>query len=299
MRPEVSGSTDVLVMLGDPVGQVRAPAALNAVFRRFGIDAIMVPAQVPATGVLPFARAVFEAFNVRGLSITIPHKTALVPLLAGMSPAARLAGAVNAVRREPDGALVGDLFDGTGFVGALRHFGIGTADARVLLLGAGGAAAAIASALAMRADGPPREIAVFDPAPGRADALAGRLAGRVPSRVFAVAPAGPEGFDLVVNASPLGLKPDDPAPCDAARLAPHAAVVDILMKNQPTPLVRAARERGLRAHPGYEMLVQQVPQYLEFFGYAEAAHAVRGDLDFIRGLVVPPETVLMTEETTS
>ena len=114
-----------------------------------------------------------------------------------------------------------------------------------------------------------------------------------------MAPADPAQFDLVVNASPLGLRPDDPAPCDAARLAPHAAVVDILMKNQPTALVRAARARGLRAHPGYEMLVQQLPQYLEFFGYAEAAHAVRGDLDFVRGLVVPPDTALMTEETTS
>jgi shikimate dehydrogenase len=288
MPPEVNGKTDVYLMLGDPVDQVRAPAALNAVFRRFGIDAVMVPARVPSSGLAAFVRSVFEASNILGLSITIPHKNAVMEVVDHLGPSARLAGAVNAIRRGPNG-LEGEMLDGTGCVASLRHFGVSTDGARALVLGAGGAAAAIAAALGSRSDGAPAEIALYDPVPGRAQALAARFDGRLASRVFAVASSDPAGFDVVVNASPLGLDPQDPAPCDAARLAPHAAVFDILMKNQPTPLVRAARARGLRAEPGYEMLVQQVHLYLAYFGHVEAARAMREDAAFVRTLVYPAE----------
>jgi shikimate dehydrogenase len=107
--------------------------------------------------------------------------------------------------------------------------------------------------------------------------------------VQAVATSDPAGFDLVVNASPLGMAPGDPLPCDISRLEPHAALVDIVMKNQPTPLVLAARARGLNAQPGFEMLIQQAHLYLDFFGMTQAAAAVRQDATALRERIYPPK----------
>jgi shikimate dehydrogenase len=143
------------------------------------------------------------------------------------------------------------------------------------------------------------ELALYDPVPGKAAGVAARLAGARgqgqggATQVRAAQDNDPAGFDLVIHASPLGLRADDPLPLDVSRMAPHAALVDILMKNQPTPLVRAARARGLHAQPGFEMLIQQAPLYLDFFGYPEAAQAVRQDATFLRELIYP--TVLARE----
>ncbi len=127
--------------------------------------------------------------------------------------------------------------------------------------------------------------------PGKAHLVATRVMAQAPDAalVAAVGSSDPAPFDLVINASPLGLRAEDPLPCDVSRLAPHAAVLDILMKNQPTPLVRAVRARKLVAQPGFEMLIQQAPDYLDFFGYADAAQAVRDDATFIRDYLYPAE----------
>ena len=103
--------------------------------------------------------------------------------------------------------------------------------------------------------------------------------------MVSVASPDPAGYDLVVNATPLGLKAGDPLPFDVARLDERAVVVDILMKNQPTPLLRSCHARGIVAHPGFEMMVQQVPEYLSFFGYDEIAQAVQADPSDVRALV--------------
>ena len=123
--------------------------------------------------------------------------------------------------------------------------------------------------------------------PGRAQALAARIAASAApdTRVNAVDSNDPSGFDMVINASPLGLKAADPLPCDVARMDPHAVLMDILIKNQPTPVVRAARSRGLVAHPGFEMRIQQTALYLDFFGFADAAQQVRTDAGGICGMV--------------
>lgn len=281
--PSISGAADVYLIVGHPVAQVQAPALFNAVFARAGLNAVMVPISIAPEHVAQFVRAAFLAPNVRGLSVTIPHKAALAKAVDQCGPAARRAGAVNAVRRETDGQLTGELFDGQGLRAALDHFGLAYTGRRVLLLGAGGAAAAIASALA-QAPGAAAQVQLFDPQPGKAAALAQRLD---LSMVQAVPHNDPAGFDLVINASPLGLQADDALPCDVQRLEPHAAVMDIVMKNQPTPWVRAARQRGLQAQPGFEMLVQQTAPYLDFFGLPEAARLVREDADFLRRVIYP------------
>lgn len=278
----ISGHTRVFMVVGDPVTQVQAPAIFNRIFQRFGVDAVLVPAQVPAQHFADFATAVMGAGNIDGLWLTIPHKTTLVSRLARMDTCARVAGSVNAVRRNAAGELEGGLFDGSGLVGALHHFGLAPAGRKVLLLGAGGAGAAIAVALL---EAGVSQLGLHDLGE-RAAELASRLQGVGPGQVL-LPGANPEGFDLVVHATPLGLHPDDPLPLDVDRIAPGTAVVDILMKHQATPLLRACAERGLRAHPGFEMLVQQVPDYLQFFGLNDVAEVLRHDLSEVRQHLVP------------
>ena len=286
--PQISGTTAVYLIPGDPVAQVRAPELFNRIFARMGIDAVLVPVRVKPADIAAFVRTAFLADNLRGMFIAIPHKAPLSRMVDICSRAGQAAGAVNAIRRNDDGRLEGGLFDGAGFVGALQWEGIAHAGRRVLVLGAGGGAAAIAAALAGGAP-PAGDIALYDPVPGKAEAIAAQLRAVFDCTAHAVASNDPAGYDLVVNASPLGLQAADPVPCDVSRLDAGAAVVDILMKNQPTPLVRATRQRGLQAVTGFEMLIQQAPHYLEFFGYAEAARAVRADGRFLREMIYPAE----------
>lgn len=283
----LSGTTDVYLIVGHPVAQVQAPALFNAVFARAGLNAVMVPVQIAPGQVLEFVKAAFLAPNIRGLCATIPHKTVLAEWVDDCSPMGRIAGAVNAVRRHPDGRLEGALFDGQGLRAALDYFGMAYASQRVLVLGAGGAAAAIATELACAMPGAAAHVSLFDPVPGKAEAVASRIARHTPAQVLAASSNDPAGFDLVINASPLGLQPDDALPCDVLRMEPHAAVMDIVMKHQPSPWVRAARARGLLAQPGFEMLIQQTVPYLEFFGQHAAAELVRTDATFLREQIYP------------
>lgn len=277
----ISGTTRVFLILGDPVAQVRAPEAFNHLFDKHGVDAVLVPANVPAAEFDGFVTHALKARNIDGLWLAIPHKTAMVDLLDRCDRLGRSAGAVNAARRTADGALEGALFDGVGFTKALAHFGIAIPGRKVLVVGVGGGGVAIATSLAAHGAG---RVALYDSMPGRTESVATKLSREFGIDVVSVATPDPAGFDLVVNATPLGLKAGDPMPFDVARLDPGAAVVDILMKNQPTPLLRACRARGITAHPGFEMMVQQVPEYLSFFGFDAIAKAVQADPSDVRAL---------------
>lgn len=287
--PQITGRTDMYVIIGDPVEQVRAPETFNRLFALLGINAVLVPMQVAPENLASFVKTIFQVGNVKGLWVTIPHKTPLLPLLDTCSNLAQTAGAVNAVRRNADGRLEGGLFDGEGFVAGLTHDRIAYAGKKALILGAGGAASAIAVSLALRGSDACAEIALYDPMPGKAQELADRIAQATSVKVYAAESNDPAGFDLVINGSPLGLKTTDPLPCDVRRLADGAAFADILMKNQPTPVVRAVRARGLVAQPGFEMMIQQTSLYLEFFGFTAAAAVVRQDATFLRALIYPAE----------
>jgi len=286
--PQVDGATDVYLILGFPVEQVLAPETFNPLFARTGMDAVLVPVQVSPDNLQAFVKAAFLAKNIKGMWVTIPHKVPVMDLLHHCSPLGQLAGAVNALRRNADGSLEGGLFDGEGLVSALHHFDMAYANKRVLVLGAGGAAAAIGASLVQaRATGHAAELALFDPTPGRAQQVAERLAQAGTTRVMAVANNDPAGFDLVINASPLGMHDADPLPCDVSRMAAHVPLMDIVMKNYPTPVVRAARACGLHAEPGFEMLIQQAHLYMDFFGFTDIAAALRQDTSRIRQQIYP------------
>ena len=280
----ISGTTRVFFIIGDPVAQVRAPTVFNPLFQRHGIDAVLVPLKLSAQALPGFLAHGLTAHNVGGIWATIPHKAALFDLLNPVDPVARVAGAVNAVRKLDDGRLDGALFDGIGFVKALAHANISIAGRRVLVLGAGGGGQAVAAAIAQ---GGPARLAIHNRTPARALALVQRLQPLIDSRASVASSNHPEGFDLVVNCTSQGLKPEDALPFDPALADEGTAVVDIIMSREPTPLLRKARERGLQAEAGFEMLVQQVPEYLQFFGYDSLAAQLQADLGEARALLAP------------
>ena len=210
-------------------------------------------------------RAFFALENARGALITMPHKVSVLALLDRVSAVAEVAGACNAVRRDADGRLVGDMFDGEGFVRALRRKGFEPRGATALVVGSGGVGSAIAASLA--AAGSSR-IALFDAEPGATEALAERLRAHHPSVTVSTGSNDPAGFDLVVNATPLGMHPGDPLPIDVDRLPPRALAADVILRTEETGFVIAARERGCRVQPGIDMLFEMIPAYLEFFGFA-------------------------------
>jgi shikimate dehydrogenase len=283
-----SGATDVYLLLGDSAEQTLVTEMFNAIFSDAGIDARLVPVLVRPDNLNTLVKTALGAKNIKGIWVSHAHQSAVMAVLDSCRSLGRMANAANAIRRTGDGQLEGALFDGVGFVASLIYFGISYADKRVLILGAGGVAAAIAASLARPEDAVcAAEIAIFDLASAQALEVAQRIALATGTPVFAVASSDPAGFDLVVNASSLGSYPGDPLPCDVTRMEAHACVLDLVTKNQPTALLRTARARGLQAQPGFEMRVQQAQLYLDFFGYTQAASMLRRDASVLRQQLYP------------
>ena len=260
----IRGTTALIAHIGWPTHAFKGPMIYNPHFERAGIDAVVVPMGCRAEHYPAFLRALFTLENIRGALVTMPHKASTVPLLDVRSPAVEIAGACNAVRRDEDGRLVGDLFDGEGFVRGLHRKGCVVAGARTLVVGAGGVGSAIAASLAQAAAG---SIVLFDVRAEAAEGLAGRLRVQHPALEVRTGSDDPQGFDIVVNATPLGMTPGDPMPIDVARIAVSTFVGEVVMASETTPFLRAATERGCRVQVGLDMLFEQIPAYLEFFGF--------------------------------
>ena len=260
----ISGKTTLVAHLGYPTESFKAPLIYNPWFDSKGIDAVVVPMGVKSEDYAAFFRTLVKLTNLRGALITMPHKIATVALLDETSTAVKIAGSCNAVLIRDDGRIVGDMFDGAGFARGLKRKGFDVAGRSCLISGAGGVGSAIAASLA--ADGVGR-MALFDTNPASADALAGRLRQHYPRMEVTTCSNDPSGFDLVVNATPLGMKPDDPLPFDVSRIGRDAFVGEVVMKKEFTPWLEAARAKGCRIQVGTDMLFEQIPAYLEFFGF--------------------------------
>lgn len=263
----ITGKTTLVAHIGYPTESFRAPTIYNPWFEKHGVDAVVVPMGCRADDYPAFFRSLFRLTNIRGALVTMPHKVATVAFLDEASTAVRIAGSCNALLRREDGTLAGDMFDGTGFVRGLARHGVAMRGARCLVVGAGGVGSAIAASLA--AEGV-ASLALHDVVPDVAGALAGRVRTHYPALDVRVAGNDPAGYDIVVNGTPLGMRPDDPLPFDPERLAPSTFVGEVVMKQEITPLLAAARRRGCRYQVGTDMLFEMIPAYLEFFGFGTA-----------------------------
>jgi len=259
----IRGTTGVIAHIGWPTHSFKAPMIYNPYFEEQGIDVVVVPMGCQPAHFGSFLRAVFTLENIRGALITMPHKVSTVDLLDEVSPSVRAAGACNAVRREADGRLVGDMFDGEGFVRGVRRRGVDLQGARVLVVGAGGVGSAIAASLAAAGVG---SISLFDVRADTAEALAGRLRRQYPGLEVRTGSNDPSGHSIVVNATPLGMEPGDPLPLDVSRLSSDTFVGEVVMREAMTAFLQAAADRGCRYQIGTDMLFEQIPAYLEFFG---------------------------------
>jgi shikimate dehydrogenase len=261
----ISGATRVYGIIADPIAHVRTPQALNALMLANGFDGVMVPMHVAPDALAGHLAALRGWCNFGGFIATVPHKSAMVDLCDVVSERARAIGAANAVRREPDGSLVADMLDGDGFVAGLRASSFEPAGLSVYLAGAGGAGNAIAFALA---DAGIARLTIHNRTRSRAEDLVERLARAYPGLAVTIGTDDPTGHDLVVNATSLGLRPDDPLPLDGSRIDAGMIVAEIIMQPEVTPLLALAQAQGCRIQPGLPMLTGQVEAMARFLGMA-------------------------------
>ena len=263
----ISGKTTLIAHIGYPTEAFKAPMIYNPWFDRQGIDAVVVPMGVKPEDYATTLKSVFKFTNIRGALVTMPHKVTTMSLVDEATPTARIAGAANAILLRPDGTLLADQFDGAGFVRGVERKGRKLAGTRVLVSGNGGVGSAIAASLAAVGVA---EMALFDNFEASSNALAGRLREHYPKLVVTTGSNDPAGYDLIVNATPLGMNDDDPLPFDISRISPSTFVGEVVMKQAITPLLAAAQAKGCAFQVGTDMLFEMIPAYLEFFGFGTA-----------------------------
>jgi shikimate dehydrogenase len=260
----ITGKTKLIVHLGFPTESFKAPMIYNPWFEMKGIDVVVVPVGVEPPNYPDLLKTLFRTTNVHGALVTMPHKVTTTKLVDEITTTAKIAGACNAVVRRPDGTLLGDMFDGAGFTRGVERKGKRISGSRALVVGCGGVGSAIAASLAAAGAS---AIGLFDPATTSAEALGDRLLQHYPALEVKTGSKDPAGYDIVVNATPLGMKPGDPLPVDVSRISPDTFVGEVVMKEEYTPFLRAAMDKGCVIQVGTDMLFEQIPAYLEFFGF--------------------------------
>jgi shikimate dehydrogenase len=260
---DVSGKTKLYGIVADPIGQVKAPEMMRKVFEQRGIDGVLMPMHVAPKDLPAFTQALRGIQNFGGMVVTVPHKTTIGVLCDEMTAAARTVGAVNIVRRDPDGRLFGDILDGRGFVAGLRLHGIEPKGKKILLAGAGGAANAIAFALA---EAGATQLAVYNRSADKVRAMFARLGPVYPQIELLLGSRDPQGYDLIVNATSLGMASADQLPLDAHLLKSEQTVAEIIMAPALTPLLAAAQAKGCRIQYGAPMLACQIELMADFMG---------------------------------
>ena len=263
----ISGKTTLIAHLGYPTEGFKAPMIYNPWFEQNGIDAVVMPMGVKTEDYASVLQSLFRLTNIRGALVTMPHKVTTTSLVDEMTPTARIAGACNAILRRPDGTLLGDQFDGEGFTRGVERKGRSLKGARAFVLGSGGVGSAIAASLAAAGVA---DLALFDTNTAAVEALAERLRKHYSQLVVTTGSRDPAGYDVVVNATPLGMNEGDPLPFDIDRISPSTFVGEVVMMSEYTPLLRAAKEKGCTVQVGTDMLFEMIPAYLEVFGFGTA-----------------------------
>lgn len=260
----ITGKTRVYGVIADPIAHVRAPMVFNPLFERRGIDAVMIPVHVRPEDLASAIAGLKAQRNFGGLAITVPHKLELMKLCDEVGKQGRLVGAVNAARFDADRRLIGDNFDGAGFVAGMRGEGYEVSGRSVLQLGAGGAGRAIAFALA---EGGVARLAIANRTRAKAEELAAGVKAAYPGLPVSVSDPDPTGFDIVVNTTSAGLHPEDPLPLDPAHLRGDLLVAEIIMIPERTRLLDLALAKGCRVQYGRHMLDRQIDLIGNFLGF--------------------------------
>jgi shikimate dehydrogenase len=251
MNLELDGASRLHFVIGDPIAQVKSPAGVSEMLQARGHNALCIPGHVAPQDLDVFWAGLKTLKNLDGVIVTVPHKISAVHMVDRLSERAAFLGAVNTLRRTQTG-WEGDMFDGIGHVSALRKAGCVLEGKRAILAGAGGAGSAIGHALVLAGVA---ELAIHEMDDIRREALIARLSSLGMAKVFAGS-ADPTGFDVVVNATPSGMKDGDPLPFDGDKLTPDMFIGEVITKPAVSPLVARARSMGCRAITGVDMFVE-------------------------------------------
>jgi shikimate dehydrogenase len=255
-----TGASRFVFILAHPAGHVSAPRHYSPYFWESGLDWHMVPLDIAPDHLAETIRTLAKSRSVAGFNLTMPHKPAAFALCDTVGPAARFEGVVNTIRIEADGRLVGESFDGGGFMNAAREAGVFDSDRRCVVIGAGGAGRAICHALAAAGA---KSIGILNETSGPVEVLASKLRGQFPDLEISLE----ERFDdagLLVNATSLGLNATDAMPMDPAKLPSDCAVFDIIAGHR-TEFMAACTARGLRVVDGVAMIKHQLPLQTAFW----------------------------------
>jgi shikimate dehydrogenase len=253
----ISGTTELLAIVGTPISQVKSPENFNAWFARHDRNASMIPIDLERESLDDFVNTLRAWRNLRGCVVTVPYKQEIAKRLDTLSKRAQALGCVNVVRREADGTLAGDMVDGDGFINAVRRHGFEPRGKRALIVGAGGAGSAIAWSLCENGI---TSLALADLDAARALGLSSLLAAHFPGVATSLHFDSLEPFDLVVNASPAGMPGNDALPIAQERFATLRAstlVADVVTTPEITPFLELARRAGCHVQTGAEMALAQ------------------------------------------
>jgi shikimate dehydrogenase len=250
MFHQLSGTTRLYPIIGDPIRYVESPARLTRTFEEREQNAICVPLHVTSEDLDSVIAGLSATLNVDGVLVTMPHKFAAFAHCATRSTHAATLGVVSVVRRNPDRSWHGDMLDGVAFVKAQKDNGAQLEGARALLVGAGGAGRAIALALL---EAGVRELIIHDAVTSRASALLDLIGDLGTGRATA-GPADPTGCDLVFNATPMGMEEGDPLPVNPALLIASMFVGDVIAGHGVTPFISAAQAVGCTTANGDQMV---------------------------------------------
>jgi shikimate dehydrogenase len=267
---KITGRTRLYAIIGDPIAQVRSPQIYTERFAAMGVDAVLVPMHVPVQHFDAVVPGLLALGNLDGLIVTVPFKQRMTRFAARLGATAQTVGAVNALRRESDGSWTGDMFDGLGFVRGAECKGERLSGRHVALFGAGGVGSAIACALA---DAGVASIDLIDPESQKAEALLTRLKQTFSGCEFATATGVRNGTDMVVNASPVGMKDEDGLPGSIDSLGTEALIGDVVIRETPTPLIRLAMRSHWHWVDGRDLFTGQVEALSSFLTAASRFRA--------------------------
>ena len=260
---EITGRTRVLGILAHPTEHVKAPPGINRIARERRRDAVMVPMNIAPNDLPELVRSLRNLHSFDGAIVTVPHKQAILALCDVLTPHAKAVGAANILRREVDGRLVGGQLDGFGFVEGLRSQGTDIRGKSIYLVGAGGAASAIAFAMA---EAGASRITLSNRSVEKVVDLRERLLAAYPDVDVALGTRDASGHDIVINGTSLGMKPGDPLPLNVLTLTSGMTVAEVVMEPEITPLLEAARNTGSTIHFGKHMLTCQLQLMADFMG---------------------------------
>lgn len=262
----ITGNTRIMGILGDPIAQISTPNAINPVFRENGADIACVPFFVSRDELHVVWKGLKSLKNLAGLGVTLPHKSQAAILCDRLEGNAKRTGVVNAVLREFDGTMVGEMFDGVSFTGSLIDHGHPVKGTDILMIGAGGVAQAIAFALH---DASAASLTILNRTASKADRLASLVNAEVKGRFSSSGFREDFNYDLIINCTSLGLGTLDPLPLDPKFLRPDQVVADVIANPVETNWLKIAKTIGCATHSGIHMIEKQAVLIADFIARRE------------------------------